>query len=182
MQKIRDPSGNSFISPRSSTNLGQLDPQLTIEKFVRTVEENRDLGIFSANDLNVDNLTINEEDENAAATTDEANETTTSNIHNNDQEQLEYEVHSFSMPCPNCSSKDCETKMRPTKIPHFKEVIVMATLCESCGYRTNEIKSGSGIEPKGKRYILEVRNADDFSRDILKVSKEYLTGFQKYCW
>lgn len=27
-------------------------------------------------------------------------------------------------------------------IPHFKEVIIMATTCDSCGNRTNEVKAG----------------------------------------
>ena len=27
-------------------------------------------------------------------------------------------------------------------IPHFKEVIIMATTCDACGHKTNEVKSG----------------------------------------
>lgn len=30
-------------------------------------------------------------------------------------------------------------------IPHFKEVIVMATNCDACGERTNEVKSGGKL-------------------------------------
>ena len=30
-------------------------------------------------------------------------------------------------------------------IPHFKEVIIMATTCDSCGHRTNEVKSGGKL-------------------------------------
>lgn len=46
----------------------------------------------------------------------------------------------------------------------------MATNCEACGYRTNEIKSGTGIEPRGVRFEVAVSDAQDFNRDILKVS------------
>ena len=54
-------------------------------------------------------------------------------------------------------------------IPHFKEVVIMATVCEYCGHKTNEVKSGGGIEPKGKRITLHVTDPSDLSRDVLKV-------------
>lgn len=54
-------------------------------------------------------------------------------------------------------------------IPHFKEVIIMATTCDVCGNKTNEVKSGAGIEPKGVRIKIEIRNKEDLSRDVLKV-------------
>lgn len=44
----------------------------------------------------------------------------------------------------------------------------MATVCESCGHRTNEVKSGSGIEPQGVRIEVTVTGKEDFSRDLLK--------------
>lgn len=47
-------------------------------------------------------------------------------------------------------------------------MVIMATNCESCGHRTNEVKSGSGIEPKGICIEIDVRSRDDFSRDVLK--------------
>ncbi|PSN56885.1 Zinc finger protein ZPR1 [Blattella germanica] len=53
-------------------------------------------------------------------------------------------------------------------IPHFKEVVIMATNCDSCGHRSNEVKSGGGIEPKGIRIEIKVRDKEDFSRDVLK--------------
>ena len=46
----------------------------------------------------------------------------------------------------------------------------MATNCDSCGHRTNEVKSGGGIEPKGIRIEVKVQDKEDFSRDVLKVS------------
>ena len=55
-------------------------------------------------------------------------------------------------------------------IPHFKEVVIMATVCDYCGHKTNEVKSGGGIEAKGKRISLKVTDVSDMSRDVLKVS------------
>lgn len=60
-----------------------------------------------------------------------------------------------------------EPEMFPD-IPHFKEVVIMATTCDTCGQRTNEVKSGSGIEPQGVKIKVKVRGREDFSRDILK--------------
>lgn len=48
----------------------------------------------------------------------------------------------------------------------------MATVCEYCGHKTNEVKSGGGIEPKGKKIILRVTDVSDMSRDVLKVKRD----------
>lgn len=82
-------------------------------------------------------------------------------------EQIQGEVLSFRTNCPECNCP-CETNMKLTKIPHFKEVLIMATVCESCGHRTNEVKSGGGIEPMGVKIEVTVAGKEDFSRDLLK--------------
>lgn len=55
-----------------------------------------------------------------------------------------------------------------TGIPYFKEVIIMATNCDACGHRTNEVKSGSGISEKGVKITLRITDPIDISRDVLK--------------
>ena len=57
-----------------------------------------------------------------------------------------------------------------TDIPFFKQVVIMATVCDVCGKRDNEVKSGTGVEPTGTRITLRLTNPTDLSRDILKVS------------
>lgn len=47
----------------------------------------------------------------------------------------------------------------------------MATTCDSCGHRTNEVKSGGGIEDQGLLIEVKVSGTADFSRDVLKVTK-----------
>ena len=37
----------------------------------------------------------------------------------------------------------------PPAIPHFKEVIVMALTCDTCGYRLNEVSQGQGSVKRG---------------------------------
>ncbi|XP_026746132.1 zinc finger protein ZPR1-like [Trichoplusia ni] len=63
---------------------------------------------------------------------------------------------------------ELEQQLRSSDIPHFKEVIIMATSCDYCGHRTNEVKSGGGVEEKGVRIEVRVAGPQDFSRDLLK--------------
>ena len=50
----------------------------------------------------------------------------------------------------------------------------MSTNCDKCGYRDNEIKSGSAISEHGKRITLKVEDREDLSRDVLKVMNAFL--------
>ncbi|RMZ76744.1 hypothetical protein DV737_g4729, partial [Chaetothyriales sp. CBS 132003] len=77
------------------------------------------------------------------------------------------EVYELPAECPACG-KPCTVNMRKTKIPHFKEVIIMATNCDHCGYRTSDVKTGGEVPEKGRRITLQVRSLEDVSRDILK--------------
>ena len=56
-----------------------------------------------------------------------------------------------------------------TDIPHFKQVIIMATNCDACGHHSNEVKSGTGVSEHGTRIKLKLTDTTDLSRDILKV-------------
>jgi len=68
--------------------------------------------------------------------------------------------------------------MMPVDIPHFKEVIIMSTVCEYCGYKSNEVKTGGEVSKKGRKITLKVEDPDDLTRDILKVSK--FLGFSNF--
>lgn len=46
----------------------------------------------------------------------------------------------------------------------------MATACDSCGFKSNEVKAGGAVSEKGQRISLVMTEMDDLSRDILKVS------------
>ena len=56
----------------------------------------------------------------------------------------------------------------------------MATVCEKCGNRTNEVKSGTGIEPLGIRIELSVQGRIDFSRDVLKVIFQEIINYYAF--
>jgi zinc finger protein len=58
--------------------------------------------------------------------------------------------------------------MKMVNIPHFKQVVIMSTVCDDCGYRSNEVKTGGEVPEKGRRITLKVRTKEDLLRDILK--------------
>ncbi|XP_077160960.1 zinc finger protein ZPR1 isoform X2 [Paroedura picta] len=82
-------------------------------------------------------------------------------------DDLRNEVMQFNTNCPECNAP-AKTNMKLVHIPHFKEVIIMATNCEACGHRTNEVKSGGAIEPLGTKITLQVTDPSDMTRDLLK--------------
>ncbi len=71
-----------------------------------------------------------------------------------------------SIPNYNLSHNQCSFF---AEIPHFKEVVIMATNCDSCGHKTNEVKSGSGIEDKGVRITFKINDENDYNKDVIKV-------------
>ncbi|KAI5943269.1 zinc finger protein ZPR1 isoform X1 [Manis javanica] len=83
------------------------------------------------------------------------------------EEDLRNEVLQFNTNCPECNAP-AQTNMKLVQIPHFKEVIIMATSCEHCGHRTNEVKSGGAVEPLGTRITLHITDPSDMTRDLLK--------------
>ena len=44
----------------------------------------------------------------------------------------------------------------------------MSTVCDHCGYRSNEVKTGGEVPEKGRRISLRVQSKEDLARDILK--------------
>ncbi|KAF9354504.1 nucleolar zinc-finger protein [Mortierella sp. NVP85] len=77
------------------------------------------------------------------------------------------DVLSFPANCSSCGAPS-DTKMHILDIPHFKEVIIMSTTCDECGYKSNEVKAGGPVSEYGKRITLKIEDLEDMSRDILK--------------
>lgn len=54
----------------------------------------------------------------------------------------------------------------------------MSTVCDECGFKSNEIKTGGAISKQGKRIsLLLTPESDDLSRDILKVKYIFVYFF-----
>lgn len=80
---------------------------------------------------------------------------------------VENEVYTFPASCPGCT-KPCATNMKMVNIPHFKQVVLMSTVCDHCGYRSNEVKTGGEVPELGRKITLAVNTPEDLARDVLK--------------
>ena len=60
------------------------------------------------------------------------------------------------------------TKLLLTKIPHYKEVILMSFNCDNCSYQNNEIQSGGMVQDLGIKYKVKIIQPQDLSRQIVK--------------
>ncbi|KAM8927685.1 zinc finger protein ZPR1 [Pelodytes ibericus] len=138
---VDDPSGNSFVENPFAP---QKDEALTVTRYMRSPEHDRILGL-----------------ENSAPKEDLGEKIAVG------AEDLKDEVLQFHTNCPECNAP-ASTNMKLVQIPHFKEVIIMATNCDACGHRTNEVKSGGAIEPHGSKIALNITDSSDLSRDVLK--------------
>ncbi|XP_045932547.1 zinc finger protein ZPR1 [Micropterus dolomieu] len=140
---IEDPSGNSFVENPAAP---QKDEALTLSRFTRTIQQDILLGLRADDDLEEDL------DKEPAS---------------NNLEAMRDEVLVFNTNCPECNAP-ASTNMKLVQIPHFKEVIIMATNCDSCGHRTNEVKSGGATEELGTKISLHITDISDMTRDVLK--------------
>ncbi|KAK5059888.1 hypothetical protein LTR84_009771 [Exophiala bonariae] len=137
---LDDISGNSFIEPSPSDK----DSKYSRHDYLRSHAQNVQLGL---------------------ATEDDQASPDGGGMEGVDI--VDDEVYELHAECPACS-KPCTVNMKKTNIPHFKEVIIIATVCDHCGYRTSDVKTGGEIPEKGKRITLAIKTLEDMSRDILK--------------
>ncbi|KAH6847871.1 ZPR1 zinc-finger domain-containing protein [Chaetomium sp. MPI-CAGE-AT-0009] len=77
------------------------------------------------------------------------------------------QVYQFPASCPGCMHS-CTTNMQMVEIPHFRQVVIMNTSCDDCGYKSNDVKTGGEIPEKGRKVTLRVCKPEDLARDILK--------------
>jgi zinc finger protein len=76
-------------------------------------------------------------------------------------------VSKFSVPC-YCCEKDGLVQMCKSSIPFFKEIIIIAFVCDHCGYRNAEIKEGGGMSERAKKITIKVEKVEDLNRDVFK--------------
>lgn len=138
---LDDPTGNSWIAP----NPLDRGAKYRRRDYPRTHEQNEELGIAG------DPEAVQNEGEDTEF----------------ESEIVDGKVYSLPSECPGCS-KSCFVNMKKVNIPYFKEVFVWGTVCEHCGYRTSDVKTGGEVPDKGKKITLDVQNREDLSRDILK--------------
>ena len=137
---VDDPAGNSFIAPDLKDGVGKWEKR----EYTRTPEQNAALGLADSAPAALSNPGLTE-----------------------DGEIIPNEVYNFPASCPGCMHP-CVTHMKMVDIPHFKQVVLMSTVCDDCGYRSNDVKTGGEIPELGEKIVLTVEDSTDLARDILK--------------
>ncbi|KAF9351161.1 nucleolar zinc-finger protein [Mortierella sp. AD094] len=187
---LDDPAGNSYIE---SLDAPKLDDKLDLSVYMRTRAQERAMGLSVPEESEAEKteegaapvpMSQDQQIEHAQKQLWEAGLTeadlekereakrqaATEAGENPDKVEEEDElpeVLSFPANCSSCNAPS-DTKMHILDIPHFKEVIIMSTTCDECGYKSNEVKAGGPVSEFGKRIILKIEDSEDMSRDILK--------------
>lgn len=157
---VDDPAGNSWIEPSPSDARGKY----VRTDYNRTAEQNAALGLAPTAEP-PDGVQMRPEYHPQQMYP--AMPADTAPLDQDADDIVENQVYSFPATCPGCSMP-CTTNMKMVNIPHFKQVVLMSTVCDHCGYRSNEVKTGGEVPEKGRRITVSVENPEDLSRDILK--------------
>ena len=162
--QVDDPAGNSWIEYVP----GEPSSKWSHVEYFRTKAMAKALGLsVQEDDTPARNQSVAQAVNEAAPTITAASDTVATND-GSEIENMHSEVQTFQSSCPSCFSNNCPTNMKVVNIPHFKDVIIMATVCEDCGYKSNEVKTGGEVPEKGKRTTLLCDDPEDLTRDILK--------------
>ena len=78
--------------------------------------------------------------------------------------QAVQEIESLCMEC----GKQGVTRLLPTYIPYFREVIVVSFSCPYCGCRNSEVQSAGMIQEKGCVYTVHCTQQRDLDRQMVK--------------
>ncbi|GMI44760.1 hypothetical protein TrCOL_g12019 [Triparma columacea] len=69
--------------------------------------------------------------------------------------------------CPLCGEGKATTLCLPTKVPYFREIIVMTLNCPDCGLKNTEVSFGGELQRQGVKVELEVERKD-LDRQVIK--------------
>lgn len=79
----------------------------------------------------------------------------------------EREVEEIESLCMNCHA-DGTTRLLLTRIPYFKEIVIMSFSCPECNFKNSEIQSAGEIQQKGVNYKFRLDSALDLQRQVVK--------------
>ena len=158
-----DPCGNSWIEPKPGEPAGKWAKS----EYNRTTAQNALLGLGDDVPQPPGDEQIQPEYHATGMVPSLPQEAQSITNNVDDEDIVENQVYSFPASCPGCT-RPCTTNMKMVNIPHFKQVVIMSTVCEHCGYRSNEVKTGGEVPDKGRRITLKVQIKEDLYRDILK--------------
>lgn len=169
---LDDPAGNSWIEYMP----GEPQHKWSCTYYARSPAQNVQLGLISEDEVAQREQQIQKaksaEAQKLIETHDKLGENSNPMSHGlisdqTDIENFENEVETFRATCSGCYAP-CATHMKLVNIPHFKDVVIMSTVCDNCGYKSNEVKTGGAIPDHGTKITLVCDDPTDLARDILK--------------
>jgi zinc finger protein len=72
--------------------------------------------------------------------------------------------------CVNCQEEG-ETRLLLSRIPYFREVVIMSFQCDHCGLSSSEVQPAAEISEKASRFILTIHISSahqDLNRQVIK--------------
>ena len=154
---IDDPAGNSQIQPSPHDGAGKYK----LSRYNRTPQQNATLGLQPY----PDNGGTASQDGTGAVDTTASQQGDTDAAE--DANIVEGKPYTFPTDCPGCGNP-AAINMTLMNIPYFKQVVISGVVCEHCGYRSNEVKTGGEVPEKGQKIWLDVKGPEDLKRDLLK--------------
>jgi zinc finger protein len=126
---IDDPAGNSSIEPPNELSGGKYSRH----EYARNAAQNEALGLGDTSGEEAPPTEIRPE-YHASQMYPEMPSAHAPMVNNVD-DIVENQVYSFPASCPGCT-KPCTTNMKMVNIPHFKQVVLMSTVCDQCGCKS----------------------------------------------
>ncbi|KAL5990861.1 hypothetical protein ACLOJK_011766 [Asimina triloba] len=168
---LDDPSGNSFIENLFAPSA---DPSLLIKFYDRTPEQQASMGFLA--DSSSHGGELDTQIGNEAESNERHHDGLNGEPHGSvgavaghrafaqgNSEEVAAAFFKYSAP-----EEEPPLFSIMSEIPYFQEVIVMASTCDACGYRSSELKPGGQIPAKGKKITIHVQSIDDLCRDVIK--------------
>jgi len=193
---VDDPSGNSYVENPSAPDF---DSRASIQRYDRTAKQTEEMGYLV--EQNASNAS-SEKGQKEQSTPDKKGQAKSKDVDRDKKEDKDqdssstrgsgvkldkltrekldtfFDVHdrsaTLSGQCPTCRSK-CETRICVLDIPYFKEVVLMVTDCDACGYRDSEVKPSGATAPRGTCTTLRVESSRDLARDLLRSTSSSVT-------
>ena len=167
--EIDDPTGNSFVQ---NLCVPKSDPQIIISSYIRSFEQNKQIGLIAENQDEVTPASDFDERTSRQLVPQHKNALSTrlglpEGIDESVIPSRSEDIVELDEPCQFCQNMS-KVRMMITHIPFFKEVTIMAFSCDKCGYRSNEVKCGGAVSQYAKRFTFIPQQLDDLSRSFLK--------------
>jgi zinc finger protein len=121
-----DPAGNSWIEPSPTDGRGKF----VRTEYARTPEQNESLGLGTQEEAEPEPVEMRPEYHTHGMVPALPTGPMVNNVDEDDI--VENQVYSFPASCPGCMLS-CTTNMKMVNIPHFKQVVIMSTVCDHCG-------------------------------------------------